>query len=70
MVAAKYAIELEREAAERQLSGLKNVGSSSQNCDNEDFGRSSEKAAEKFNESPRTIQSAVKVIKEGAIKLV
>lgn len=68
IAAAKYAIELEREASER--SGMRTDLTSSQDCDKVDFGRSSEKAAEKFNESPRTIQSAVKVVKDGAPELV
>ena len=43
---------------------------SSQSCDEVEFGRSSEKAAEKFNESPATVARAVKVIKEGAVELI
>ena len=58
MAAGRYSIELEREAKERQLSGLKNVGSSvSFDTDDVDFAKSRDKAAEKFNESPAALDA-------------
>jgi hypothetical protein len=60
MAADRYSIELEREAKERQLSGLKNVGSSVSFDTDDDFGRSRDIAAEKFNESAKTVERAVK----------
>lgn len=68
--AGKYAAFREQEARERQLSSLRNVGSSVQVCTNEDFGRSREKAAEKFGLGERTVASAVKVVKSGADELI
>lgn len=71
MAAGRYAIELEREA--RQRSGTRTDLTSAQICaevDIGDMGRSREKAAEKFDVAPRTIDSAVKVLKEGAPALV
>lgn len=66
--AARYAIELEREGKER--SGAR-TDLTSLSIDNEvDFGRSSQKAAEKFNESFATVARAVKVVKEGSDELV
>lgn len=68
IAAAKYAIELEREAKERQ--GARTDLTSASNDANVEFGRSREIAAEKFNESAKTVERAVKVVKEGAPELV
>ncbi len=69
MAAARYAIEREAEAKARQLSKLNNVGSSLPIGDNEDFGRSVEKASDKFGFPERTISRAIKVEKDGAEEL-
>lgn len=72
MVAARYAIELEREADERRLANLKQgneVPMVSIDTIGE-FAKSREIAAEKFNESPATVARAVKIVKEGAPELV
>lgn len=72
IAAAKYAIELEREGEERRLANLKKGSEvpTSPTGDIGDIGRSSEIAAEKFNESPRSIQRAVQVVKDGAPELI
>jgi hypothetical protein len=67
--AGKYAIAREAEAKQRQ--GARTDLTSSQICNEEvDYGRSVEKAAEKFGMSERTVSSAVKVLKEGAPELI
>lgn len=68
MAAARYAIELEREARERQ--GTRTDLTSVSNDTEVDFAKSRDKAAEKFNESPATVARAVKVVKDGATELV
>lgn len=65
MAAARYAIELEKESRARQLSGLQNVGSSCSIEHDEEFGRSVEKAADKFSVGRETVKRAVKVEKQG-----
>jgi phage N-6-adenine-methyltransferase len=70
MSAARYAIELEKESKTRQMTGLRNVGSSLPIGNNEDFGRSVEKAADKFNMGFQTVARAVAVEKQGAPELV
>lgn len=65
MSAGRYAIALEAESKSRQLSGLQNVRSSVQICTDDDFGRSRDKAAEKFGVAPRTVAHAVQVEKSG-----
>lgn len=68
MAAGRYSIELEREAKERQGTRtdltLAPIGAEV------DFGKSAEVAAEKFNESTRSVERAVKIIKEGAAELI
>jgi hypothetical protein len=68
MAAGRYSIELERESKERQ--GTRTDLTSGSIEHEVGFGRSSEIAAEKFNESRETVKRAVKVIKEGAVELV
>jgi N6-adenosine-specific RNA methylase IME4 len=68
IAAAKYAIELEREAKERQ--GKRTDLTLASNEAEVTFGKSSEHAAEKFNESRATVERAVKVVKDGAPELV
>jgi N6-adenosine-specific RNA methylase IME4 len=70
IAAGKYAIEHESEARERQLSGLKNVGSSVSNDTNVDYGRSRIEAAEKFGIGEATVARTIKVLKEGDDSLV
>jgi len=65
MAAARFAIELEKEAKVRQLKNLKNAGSSVQICTDEDLGYSRTKAAEKFGIGERSVASAIKVTKHG-----
>jgi MT-A70 len=66
LAAGRYAITREAEAKARQGS---RTDTSSQNWDEVDFGRSVEKAAEKFDISKNTVSAAVKVLKEGAPEL-
>lgn len=68
IAAAKYAIELEREAKERQ--GKRTDLTLASNEAEVTFGKSAEHAAEKFNESRATVERAVKVVKDGAPELV
>lgn len=68
LAAGRYAIAREAEARERQ--GRRTDLTSSQICDEVDFGKSVKNAAEKFGVGARTVTSAVKVIKEGADDLV
>jgi hypothetical protein len=63
--AAKYAIEREKEALERQKRGT----SGSFGPEVGEYGRSAEKAAEKFGVSKNTVKRAVKVEKHGAEEL-
>lgn len=69
LAAARYAIAREAEAAQRQLAGLRHVGSSPQICSNE-AGRSAALAAERFHISERTVAHATKVLKQGAPQLI
>jgi hypothetical protein len=68
IAAAKYAIEIEREARERQGTRtditLVPIGTEVE------FGRSRELASDKFNESERSISRAVDVVRHGAAELV
>jgi hypothetical protein len=66
--AGKYAIAREGEAKQRQ--GARTDLTSSQICNEVDYGRSVENAAEKFDVSERTVSSAIKVLKEGAPELI
>lgn len=68
IAAAKYAIELEREAKERQ--GRRTDLTLASNEADVSFGKSAEHAAEKFNESRATVERAVKVVKDGVPELV
>lgn len=72
IAAAKYAIELEREGEERRLANLKK-GVEAPTASNDaigELGRSREIAAEKFNESAKSVERAVKVVKDGAPELI
>jgi phage N-6-adenine-methyltransferase len=68
MSAARYAIELEKESKTR--SGMRTDLTSAQIYAEVDFGKSRDKAAEKFGVAPRTIDYAVAVEKQGATELV
>jgi DNA methylase len=68
MAAARYAIELEREAKERQ--GTRTDLTSVPIDTEVEFGRSREKAAEKFGVSEQTVARAVTVAKAGVPELV
>jgi len=71
MAAGRYSVELEREARERQVAaGTANItGKSSSIEDDLAFGRSVEKAAEKFGIGRATVDRAVKVLKDGVPEL-
>jgi N6-adenosine-specific RNA methylase IME4 len=72
IAAAKYAIELEREGEERRLANLRK-GVEAPTASNDaigELGRSREIAAEKFNESAKSVERAVKVVKDGAPELI
>jgi hypothetical protein len=60
---AKYAIEQEREARQRQ--GTRTDLTSALNDAEVDFGRSRGKAAEKFGLGTKTIERATAVVKHG-----
>jgi len=65
MAAARFAIELEKEAEVRRLKNLKNVGSKSPIGDFDEFGKSNLKAAEKFGIGHSAVDRAIKVTKHG-----
>lgn len=67
IAAGKYAIAREVEARERQ--GARTDLTSSSNEDEVEFGKSVEKAAEKFGLGQSTVERAVKVVKDGAREL-
>jgi hypothetical protein len=72
IAAGKYAIEHESESKARELSNLK-VGANAPVVSVDttgDYGRSREKAAEKFSVSEATVGRAVTVLKEGTSELV
>ena len=66
IAAGRYAIELEREASQRAGTRTDLVA----NLQRGEFGRSVEKASEKFAIGERTVSNAVKVLKDGAPELV
>jgi phage N-6-adenine-methyltransferase len=69
MAAGRYAIERESEARER--SGIRtDLGTSSPIGNEVEFGRSVEKAADKFGISERAVSRAVAVVKKGTPELV
>lgn len=68
LAAARYAVELEREAKDRQ--GTRTDLTLASNEAEVAFGKSAEHAAEKFNESRATVERAVKVVKEGSDELI
>ena len=72
LAAGRYAIAREAEARERQKKvGTANLtGKSLTNGDDCNYGKSVDKAAEKFGVPARTVSRATKVIKEGAPELV
>lgn len=67
IAAGKYAIAREHEARERQ--GARTDLTSSPVGDEVEFGRSVDKAAEKFGVGRGTVERAVKVVKDGAPEL-
>lgn len=69
IAAGRYAIELEREARQRQ-GARTDLGANLRQGDYEDFGRSRSQAADKFGVGTRTVDHAVKVLKDGARELV
>jgi len=69
MAAGRYAIERESEAKER--SGIRTDLGTSPSIEGEvEFGRSTEKAADKFGLGVATVERAVAVVKKGAPELV
>jgi 16S rRNA G966 N2-methylase RsmD len=67
LAAGRYAIARESEARDRQ--GARTDLTSLPIGDEVDYGKSVEKAAEKFGIAPRTVSRATKVIKDGAPEL-
>ena len=71
MAAGRYAIRQGVEAEQRKIAiGTANLtGKSAQICADLDFGRSADKAAEKFGVSKSTVDNAVAVIIKGSDEL-